>query len=82
MPHERGRYILVGDPAAVVRHAKVGYSAALDLHGYRGSPRVDGIFHKLLDHGGGPFDDLSRRDLIDCFLIQYLNICHPITTCS
>ena len=75
-------HLVAVDAASIVSHPDKGGAAVPDFHRDRRSPRVDGIFHKLLDHGGGPFDDLSRRDLIDCFLIQYLNICHPITTCS
>ena len=76
MPHERGRYILVGDPAAVVRHAKVGYSAALYLHGYRGSPRVDGIFRKLLYHRGGALYDLSGGDKLVYALVEQVDFWH------
>ena len=37
---------------------------------------VNGIFQQFLRHGGGPFDDLARRDQLCGMLVQYTNFRH------
>ena len=56
-----------GNALAIVRDAQVFDAAAPQLHRDVGSPRVDGVFHQFLHHGGRAFHHLARGDLSDQF---------------
>ena len=57
-----GGHILLGDTAAVVRHPHKGGAAPADLHGDHTGSGVYGIFHQLLDYGGGALHHLPGGD--------------------
>ena len=48
--------------AAVVRHADVDCASALYLYYYVLCARVNGVFHKLLNYGGGALHHLAGGD--------------------
>ena len=75
-------HLILFNAASIVRNTNQGSTPVPNLYGDGCGARVYGIFHKLLDHGGRPLNDLARRDLIYGLLIQHLYSAHPITTCS
>jgi hypothetical protein len=62
---EGQRQVLGGDAAAVVHDADELGAAALDLEVDAGTAGVEGVLQQLLDHAGGPLDDLAGGDLGD-----------------
>ena len=56
--------VLRGHALPVVLHADIGGPAVAELHGHAVRARVKGVFHQLLDDGGGPLHHLARGDHI------------------
>ena len=50
--------------AAVVGHPQKCHPPVGDLHRHGGGPRVNGVLHELLGHGGGPLHHLAGGDQI------------------
>ena len=65
MADEGVAHVLLGDAAAVVRHANHGDAAVADLDRYRGAAGIDGVLEELLHDTERPLDHLARRNLID-----------------
>ena len=55
--------------AAIIRHPYHAAAPILYLYGYRGGLGIDGIFKKLLDHGGRAFNHFSCCYLVNCILV-------------
>ena len=55
------------DAAPVVAHADEALAAVFKRDLHQRGPGVETVFHKLLDHAGGPFHHLARRDLVAQF---------------
>ena len=51
-------------PAAVVHHANQRGAAVLQVDLDAARPRVNGVLHQFLDHGGRPLDNFARGDLV------------------
>ena len=62
MAEEGSGELLGGDAAAVVGDPDEGHAAALQLHHHGGRAGVDGVFHELFDHAGGPLHHLAGGD--------------------
>ena len=75
---KRDARVLGRHAAAVVGHAQIGRAAAAQLHRHGAGPGVERVFHQLLDHGGGPLDDLARGDQIRKMRRENLNIGHGL----
>ena len=73
MPRERQPDLLRMDPDAVIAHPDEGAAAPFELHLDALGARVQGVFHQLLDHGGGPLDDFTGRNLVDELIGKNLN---------
>ena len=57
---EKGGFQLRGrDALPVVGHPEEGEPAVVDLHRHGGGPGVNGVFHQLLGHRGGPLHHLT-----------------------
>ena len=59
MAQKRCARVLGGHAAAVVGNADEGHAAVLDFDGDARCARVNGVFHQLLDDGGGAFNHLA-----------------------
>ena len=53
-------------------------AALFGLHVNARTARVDAVFQQLLDHTGGPFDDLARGDLVNNHGRQGLDTFHGV----
>ena len=73
---ESASHLIMGNPASVIRDADKINPSVFDLYGYRRRPRVDGVLHQFFYNGRRAFNHFPCRDLIDCYLIQYLNVRH------
>ena len=69
---ERDARVLGRHAAAVVRDADERRAAALYFDGDGLRPGVKGVFHQLLDDGGGTLDDLARGDHIGNVWGEYI----------
>ena len=76
---EGGFGVFPGHAAAVVPDPEQGHAPVLDLHGDGLRAGVDGIFHQLLDHGGGAFHHLACGDEVGKMGIQLYDLLHGIT---
>ena len=73
---EGGGEFLRRDAAAVVRHPDHAHAAPADLHHHGRAAGVDGVFHQLLHHAGGPLHDLTGGDQVRYVGLQLLNVRH------
>ena len=64
VPVERQERILPAHPATVIGHADLGLPPVAEGDVDPARPRVEGVLHQLLHHGGGPLHDLTGRDLV------------------
>ena len=69
---ERDARVLGRHAAAVVRDADERRAAAFYFDGDRLCTGVKGVFHQLLDDGGGTLDDLARSDHIGNVWGEYI----------
>ena len=63
MPGYRKLQFLRRNTSSIIRDFDQSPSRLFDRDCNGVRARVQGILDKLLDHGGGPFDDLTGRDL-------------------
>jgi len=67
------RQVLARESGAIVGHADEVQPAAHEVNANLASASVNGVLDHLLDHGGGPLDDLTGGDLGGDILRQPAN---------
>ena len=73
---ERALHFIMGNTASVVCNTDKINPAVLDLYSHRSRASVDRVLHQFFNDRRRAFDHFSCSDLIDCHLIQYLNMRH------
>ncbi len=68
--------VILAHAASVVGYFCQTLAAICHIDEYPGGPCIDGVLHKLLDHGGGPLDYLACCDLVYGALIQESDLMH------
>jgi hypothetical protein len=63
MASESKLYLCRGNAAAIITHGYEATPPLGDLNADLAGIGIDGVLDELFDHGGGPFDHLTRRDL-------------------
>ena len=71
-------YLILRDSFPVIRDADERDTALFNFHSNGVGTRVNGIFYQFFYDRSRPFDDLTRRNFINCFLFQQIYLPHIV----